>query len=626
MSNKQQLQWSEKFMYLYQLEEHLAGKNEDKAAKSNRPYDMLLSDMYFINKFSSSEKKNLVYYVADQVVCKHIQILVALFPTTVFKIWCTKACDCLKLLAPTMKDQKQRRMCHVFESRDGAPIELESSRNKNMCLLLINNENLGQDGVCRNMKLKRQRKWINLIKPDAASLPFAFPPSKSYGYLCGDHWIKPNGETRLFVAQNTGSKQYDAEEWNEMWRRHEAMAKNLQEGFRVHWEREIVSQYLHSLKRKVIKEPEIQKFLLLLESSVITHSCCPPKLTHAAVEDKKQSICQESQNCLIEVAMEQEESEEPPWMSQSVKRMKRRKHKSFEEEHDDDDDERNYERRKYCPIPKKIKIVPSKFPDQIIRASKLLGHHLCVNYELFDIVPESCYMSLMPYQVPSVSTVLLELAKKVAAPKSPNILDMTAHIGCETANLLRLFPSSHLTAIEIDSSVFKLLVSNIQNIFPDITSRNVEFKKGDSLHLCSEWAKEHAKGLHTENKFLFDIVCVDPPWGGKAYGAQQRLDLVLSEKNLMDIILDLSTKHFSKSFVFKAPFNFNFKSLASLFSAGGPVETCEVTGVFRKHVDSSTKYHVTMNRKNASSVFASSSLLWPERDVYFYVVVITVQL
>jgi len=57
-------------------------------------------------------------------------------------------------------------------------------------------------------------------------------------------------------------------------------------------------------------------------------------------------------------------------------------------------------------------------------------------------------------------------------------------------------------------------------------------------------------------KLKYDILFLDPPWGGKNYKKHTVLDLKIGNKDIKEIIHDLK-KLGKKGLVFKLPFNFN---------------------------------------------------------------------
>ena len=186
-----------------------------------------------------------------------------------------------------------------------------------------------------------------------------------------------------------------------------------------------------------------------------------------------------------------------------------------------------------------------KFPDWIISESNRLG---CIDYSLFRISPETIYSCLMPYQISQVSKIFLEA---IQSPK--NIVDATAHIGCDTINLARIYPKSEIIAIEKNNENYNLLVKNVNTFVKNKTKislgckipilANIKTLHGDSIEIL------------TQSSEVYDLIYLDPPWGGPEYYKQNKLKLIMSGKDIQDIIKDLK----AKVIVLKAPVNFDIE-------------------------------------------------------------------
>ena len=56
-----------------------------------------------------------------------------------------------------------------------------------------------------------------------------------------------------------------------------------------------------------------------------------------------------------------------------------------------------------------------------------------------------------------------------------------------------------------------------------------------------------------------DAVFFDPPWGGPEYKKQDKMDLFLGDKNIVDIIQNMMDG--TTTIAMRLPFNYNFDSL-----------------------------------------------------------------
>ena len=191
----------------------------------------------------------------------------------------------------------------------------------------------------------------------------------------------------------------------------------------------------------------------------------------------------------------------------------------------------------------------SKFPQWIIDQSKSTNE--CIDYSLFNTNEESGYSSLLPYQVPQVVSVLREIMKGVNCRL---IIDATAHIGCDTINLARTFPSANIVSLENNPHTFKLLTSSIA-----------------AISMSTKLDRHRFKSIHTDaTKFFLtddyqrsmgntkaDLIFFDPPWGGSDYRKEPKVQLSLSGKPISDIINEILTKGISDLVILKAPSNFD---------------------------------------------------------------------
>jgi hypothetical protein len=173
------------------------------------------------------------------------------------------------------------------------------------------------------------------------------------------------------------------------------------------------------------------------------------------------------------------------------------------------------------------------------------------NLLLLKRVPSSSYSCLTGLQLPQVRLFLKRTLPEYLISR---VLDATAHIGCDTLNFAFAYPHSVITAIELDSSIFNVLCSNVSIYFPDFN--RFHLINGDcvsyfrlalaSIH-CLDFSNTH-----------YDLVYLDPPWNGKQYINFEKYMLYLSRIPIYIIVKEILQNHISPRVLLKVPRNFHF--------------------------------------------------------------------
>lgn len=122
------------------------------------------------------------------------------------------------------------------------------------------------------------------------------------------------------------------------------------------------------------------------------------------------------------------------------------------------------------------------------------------------------------------------------------IADMTANVGGNVLNFCKCF--NHVYAFELQWLNYLILQNNI---------RVAKFQ--DKCTVI------HGDCLQFVDKYKFDVIFFDPPWGGVNYKEQTSVDLYLGEKSMVDIVIELLAKNLSKLIAIKVPYNYNFTGL-----------------------------------------------------------------
>ena len=137
---------------------------------------------------------------------------------------------------------------------------------------------------------------------------------------------------------------------------------------------------------------------------------------------------------------------------------------------------------------------------------------------------------------PPVEANLFSLIIKNMFPKAKIIMDGTANCGGNTISFGLFFDK--VISIEFEKENFDALKNNISLYNLD----NVEIRHGNTLNYYK--------------KEKYDILFLDPPWGGPNYKKKSILDLKLGNKDIKDMIHDLKNLKVM-GLVFKLPNNFN---------------------------------------------------------------------
>lgn len=127
------------------------------------------------------------------------------------------------------------------------------------------------------------------------------------------------------------------------------------------------------------------------------------------------------------------------------------------------------------------------------------------------------------------------------------IMDGTSNIGSDSIRFGN--ECKKVISVEINEENYEALVHNIQlyNL-----QNKVKAILGD---ITKKW-----------NDYMYDILYLDPPWGGKNYKDISSLDIILGDMRidlfLRDYILDSKTR--PKWIIMKLPMNYNFGRLRVL--------------------------------------------------------------
>jgi len=139
----------------------------------------------------------------------------------------------------------------------------------------------------------------------------------------------------------------------------------------------------------------------------------------------------------------------------------------------------------------------------------------------------------------------VELHALVAPDKSCILLDTTACIGGNTLAFSRLFHQVY--AVEINAQRYGMLVHNM-SLFD---RKNINFLHMNSL--------EYLRTIPSSPSPFFDVIFMDPPWGGRDYHDKLYVDIELDGLPVFDIMKEWKEK--CLYLAMKLPLNFNMESL-----------------------------------------------------------------
>ena len=155
-----------------------------------------------------------------------------------------------------------------------------------------------------------------------------------------------------------------------------------------------------------------------------------------------------------------------------------------------------------------------------------------VDLNKIKMTSDSLYSVSMPNIADDMSKII-----RNAEPNIKIIIDATANIGGNTLSFSSYF--DHVISIEINHKTFEVLKNNIKTY----GRTNIEVINDDFLNLIDALSA--------------DVIFMDPPWTGTFYKMNDKMDLYLSNVNIIDIIPKLKCKMVA----LKLPLNYNISGL-----------------------------------------------------------------
>jgi 16S rRNA G966 N2-methylase RsmD len=198
---------------------------------------------------------------------------------------------------------------------------------------------------------------------------------------------------------------------------------------------------------------------------------------------------------------------------------------------------------------------PGKFPAEICPAGCPIDYG-----SLETVGEETRYSSLMPWHLQSHNAALRSaFASLIGDKKRGRILDATAHVGVDAINLAQVFATKDVLAVELERATFAALKRNVATV-AGVRGRSntVTAQLGNGVDVLV--GGEAAPGASP-----YDLVYLDPPWGGPDYKKAGEVDLVLTDgrgdrwtmPKLIEVALGTTARHIC----LKAPLNYADRDL-----------------------------------------------------------------
>lgn len=187
----------------------------------------------------------------------------------------------------------------------------------------------------------------------------------------------------------------------------------------------------------------------------------------------------------------------------------------------------------------------SHFEDWIVTVGNRVSN---IKYDLIETVgQESRYSSLLPHHIKDTVRFF-----RTEIPCATSILDGTAHIGTDSLNFLNMYPNVKLTAVELNPDTIQILTRNMKN------ASTILGKEVQSPNIVEGSVIDYL-GAYQGPKFSF--IYLDPPWGGPDYKKQSKIELMLDEHHLHDIVPWILCRNITENVVIKLPKNADIVSI-----------------------------------------------------------------
>lgn len=191
-----------------------------------------------------------------------------------------------------------------------------------------------------------------------------------------------------------------------------------------------------------------------------------------------------------------------------------------------------------------------------IRDTKKYPH--CPDYRQFHIDGRvSSYSSLLPKHIESLTEILDTWKKSGKIKRIDSVIDATAHIGCDTVFLANYYKITSGVSFEISERVYRLLSENISRAGLD--------------HIVQASLGSCVDGVDSLTK-KYDMLYLDPPWGGRNYRAEAKMNLSLDDVPVTTLIHRWLKGDRCEVLLYKTPLNIDQDQVRQAAPAGWKVE------------------------------------------------------
>jgi len=176
-----------------------------------------------------------------------------------------------------------------------------------------------------------------------------------------------------------------------------------------------------------------------------------------------------------------------------------------------------------------------------------LSHDVRRRIQLDDV---ACYSVTEMRSADKISRLLVSMAKcgQASSLCHLSICDAFACIGGNTLSFAKSF--DRVDAIELDTGRYEMLAKNVNDVWQEWTAGKVNPLHADCFDVL----------LHSEKRF--DLVFLDPPWGGTDYSEQDIVsDYSISGIVMHDVLRQLRFR--CKMVALRLPLNYDIASLAA---------------------------------------------------------------
>jgi predicted RNA methylase len=190
-----------------------------------------------------------------------------------------------------------------------------------------------------------------------------------------------------------------------------------------------------------------------------------------------------------------------------------------------------------------------------------------------ELTVQGEYSHTPPQEADMISHIIMSYFPSLRT--YPVIMDGTAGAGGNTLSFAKYF--ERVVAVEINKDEYKTLQHNVNKS----GLKNIACTMGDFIN---------------ERITYIPVIFLDPPWGGPNYKQLGKINLLLSEKDLTDILRPILSQHPPPVVALKVPYNVEDLSLRELTRELGI--RMDVYEIWRKNRISYYLYVISNNFSN----------------------------